>query len=534
MLGLDLRQYFINAMNRIHVAMGEKHLATSDTDGSDYRSSVFWGKTTHPSFEQLNQTKMLYRLRSGMSASDAIESILTSHSTYVECGVTTSIAYYLAVLQAMQHMHGELLGRKRFDKLFGERNFETPNQRRLILSPFSVVMGTKYLSEIGLLPVQPLSFFIDTVEMSNKVKLSQAVNIGSQLVFAGDPRYVQIHPAGMHGGYNCIVTSTNPLKVVASDAIGEITEDGLYELHISAFADIPTFMSFAMLDPKFRQSEAFLEIRRNGTSKERIPGFLTTVFRINPEKFESLIFQNEELLIPTINDYLELTKMRCIREGSSFEMASPSMGERTTIVTNSNIIESDYLFALNKGLKNFFKPQETTSSVTKKNSPNNITRKDTCENFLGEGLKMHLHALVEEEPTDLQFRKAANDGDLDKLKRLYSDDVLNSQGNRTGQTALHRAAARGHINIVHWLLSKNADVRIPDFKGEIAFNLAMNYPMIQEVLASHPNAKLAEAWSLMHKHILEESRKLTRDFGVPPPDYDPKSDCLRIYKGNKI
>lgn len=158
---------------------------------------------------------------------------------------------------------------------------------------------------------------------------------------------------------------------------------------------------------------------------------------------------------------------------------------------------------------------------------------ESTDDILANGLKRHLNKLIAEEPIDFKFRKAADSGDLAKIKELWSKDIVNIQGDSSGQTALHRAAAKGHTAIVEWLLSHSADPRIPDFKGNTAYLLAANHPETQAVLANHPQAKLAQAWSDMHKHLLQVNRDLYQDFGKAAPDYDPTTDCLKVYKGIK-
>ncbi|MGE3319208.1 MAG: ankyrin repeat domain-containing protein [Candidatus Berkiella sp.] len=140
---------------------------------------------------------------------------------------------------------------------------------------------------------------------------------------------------------------------------------------------------------------------------------------------------------------------------------------------------------------------------------------------------------LNQESIDFQFRKAANEGDFAKVQQLWSSDIVNIQGDSSGQTALHRAASQGHTNIVKWLLSKGADPRVPDFKGNTAFLLAAKHPATQAVLAQHPQAKLAEAWAEMHKHLMKTMRDMLSETGVCPPNYDPQADCLRVYKGVK-
>ena len=49
---------------------------------------------------------------------------------------------------------------------------------------------------------------------------------------------------------------------------------------------------------------------------------------------------------------------------------------------------------------------------------------------------------------------AAHKGDLEEIKRYLIKGVNINQGDYDGRTALHLAAAEGHENCVHFLLSK--------------------------------------------------------------------------------
>ena len=85
-----------------------------------------------------------------------------------------------------------------------------------------------------------------------------------------------------------------------------------------------------------------------------------------------------------------------------------------------------------------------------------------------------------------EFRKFADQGNLDKLKEMFHSDYLNSQGTDTGHTALHRAAGKGHLNVVEWLIKMGADVSIKDPKKQLT----------PRQLATHQN-----------KHIIAEFLK---------------------------
>ncbi len=317
---LDFRSPFLEAMNQVDAAKIAGHLIYPGKYVTKYKgepdmNSVLMGKTTHPSFEQLPQGQMLYRIKPGVSASEAIESLLTSHETVIECGVALAITYNLVVLHMMEKHHGRDAGKKRFDRLFGEKDKETPTHRRLVISVFSVVMGTQPYSHLDLMPVQPLSFFIDQRGLESKGQLAKEANVGTQIIFQGDPNYVRIHPAGVHGAYNCVVTSLSPLKVRSPDVAGkEITEEDIYPIHIKAYSKAPSYQSMSMYEPGFLASRELNELIAKGTQESKIPGFAPVMFKINEEKCRQLITMDIEKMVEILDRYLIETKLRCLQD----------------------------------------------------------------------------------------------------------------------------------------------------------------------------------------------------------------------------
>lgn len=99
-----------------------------------------------------------------------------------------------------------------------------------------------------------------------------------------------------------------------------------------------------------------------------------------------------------------------------------------------------------------------------------------------------LYAFTDSEarPTNLEerFIEAASRGDLFKVKRLlrkgininarvYSRTKILPPPKRVGgQTALHKAAANGHIRVVRYLIEAGANPSIKDYSGRSAIHLA--------------------------------------------------------------
>lgn len=545
---LGYREHFLKAMTDIEESQKNGHLLGptafiekhKQEEDSLHKATI--GSTTHPFFEKVSHPVKTYRLKPNISASVAIESLLESHETFVECGVALNIAYYLVVLRKMEETLGKEEGRKRFDILFGESDRNTPTSRRLIVSPLSIIMGTQALPAMEQLPVQPLSYFVEEKNVVTKSAIKENAQIGWQIVFAGDPNYPRIHPAGHHGAYNCVVTSLNPLKVRVFDLGNEeLIEDDLYRIHMQAYSETPSFESFFLLAKKFRKSKEFFEMI-NKTTRENIPGFIPDIFAINEMKLNFLLSGEIAEVTEALDGYIHTT-LKTVRKQylelrhSNSEAHAEKLLEdlkRMSLVFTEPLVNESTAFSGLTGLRGMFVSKAKPSLKPKQ--PANSARKveSKGDDVLANGLKRHLASLIEEKPLDVRFRNAANDGDLNKVKMLWTADIVNVQGDTTGQTALHRAASKGHIAIVEWLLENHADPKIPDFKGNTPYLLAAKFSSIQIILAKHPDAKKAQAFSALHKHLLNESRMMYLEEGISPPAYDPKSDCLRVYKGKRL
>lgn len=75
-----------------------------------------------------------------------------------------------------------------------------------------------------------------------------------------------------------------------------------------------------------------------------------------------------------------------------------------------------------------------------------------------------------------EFRQAAADGDLPKLRELYDTGAvknLNESGSSSERTALHWAAYHGHMQIVRYLIDLGAHVDVQDKEKNTPFNLVI-------------------------------------------------------------
>ncbi|XP_051784733.1 ankyrin repeat domain-containing protein 7-like [Erpetoichthys calabaricus] len=64
-----------------------------------------------------------------------------------------------------------------------------------------------------------------------------------------------------------------------------------------------------------------------------------------------------------------------------------------------------------------------------------------------------------------RLHKAAAEGDLSKVKELLSDIEVN-QRDKNNRTALHMAAAKGHVEVIRFLAEHNANLNLWDNYGE--------------------------------------------------------------------
>jgi ankyrin repeat protein len=75
-----------------------------------------------------------------------------------------------------------------------------------------------------------------------------------------------------------------------------------------------------------------------------------------------------------------------------------------------------------------------------------------------------------------EIHDAADNGDLETVKKLISaDPKLVDAPDREGKTALHYAAAKGHLNVVEWLVQKGANVNARNSSGITPLYLAKGF-----------------------------------------------------------
>lgn len=249
---LHPRFYVNEMMTLVERSKEQGHLLMPNSYPERYRNAPIYtrlqmnyGMTTHPAFEICEGYVKCYRLKSGYSASTALQELLNQYEMVVDCGLAQLLAYYLSILKTMQNREGEIAGAQRFDAFFGDKERAIPLHRRLVLSPEGPLMGSHRMPMIPrskkALPMQPLSFVFKLIESNDKNDLLQKIAVGSMLMFAGDPDYLIVHPLGVDGGHNCVVSAVQPLKVKTFN-LGdkELTENDLIENHKVAYRTLPS------------------------------------------------------------------------------------------------------------------------------------------------------------------------------------------------------------------------------------------------------------------------------------------------------
>ncbi len=271
------RRHLIRAMEKLETNEVRKHLITLDRFSSHYpntsldercHSSI--GHTTHPAFTNTPFLPgcNLYQLKPNYSASKAIEDLLHTYETVIDCGMAIGIAYYYALLQSMIEIHGEQNGKARFDAIFGDTAGNVPNERRILISkdgPMLLTQEGEKEVKIFTEPYQILSLLVEAKER-NKLELTGAI-----ITFKGDPYYYVKHPFGNEGNYNCVVVSIPPtskqILVRTFGLEGPLSEEGLLEKHLSAFAAEPS------VESRFISRTDNYHLQKLQARREAIQGF---------------------------------------------------------------------------------------------------------------------------------------------------------------------------------------------------------------------------------------------------------------------
>ena len=197
-----------------------------------------------------------------VSASDALDTLLGSGETVLDCGAAAGLAYQLAARTAFEVRHGKEKGRLRFDYLWGSARFEVPKVQRLLITNNGMVAGTEHFrtAEDGNInPLNPFAFFVGFTPLAEAAALAQhmgkdkgkhlealkrQLKVGSLVMFNGHPEYYSKHPSGLEGGYNAVVAEigTGPLALRFFGDVAETAADDL-DLALEAVRSPPLTLS---------------------------------------------------------------------------------------------------------------------------------------------------------------------------------------------------------------------------------------------------------------------------------------------------
>lgn len=452
-------QYINEVMHSIELSHKNGHLLYPDeyleqmsmSVSIEERNEIFCGFSNHPGFEKLPAINFSLKLKANVSASTAIQQLLTEYQTVVSCDFISVLTYYLCILKAMQSIHGELNGAKRFDLIYGSSEVKTPEWRLLYISAKGP-LATQY-------PLQPLSYVFETQIVNSKQELLAKAQLGNTILFVGDPYYSNIHPRGCDAGNVCIVTTTKPLKVrTFGVGNGEVTEKDLIQNHTQSYQSRPSIDSLAITKGKSFELQAQRPI-------PTIRGFENVIISWREAELSNLL----SLSIAEIESRLEIFKLQHIALTIPKDDRSKTLPS-TLVEESLDTLSMDQLFKLLSSISSQMAEASPSSPV--------------------EAVSTTPTLLPTMKPTvGRDFRKAASENDLAAMKSIYSASKvnINEKGHPSGRTALHQAAARGHADAVQWLLSKNAMVSEVDREGKTPLELASN-PKVIELLS----AKVAE------------------------------------------
>ncbi|XP_005379857.1 PREDICTED: ankyrin repeat domain-containing protein 42 isoform X2 [Chinchilla lanigera] len=85
-------------------------------------------------------------------------------------------------------------------------------------------------------------------------------------------------------------------------------------------------------------------------------------------------------------------------------------------------------------------------------------------------------------PQDQESHVAAYKGDLETLKKLLEDGIINfNERDDNGSTPMHKAAGQGHIECLQWLIKMGADNNITNKAGERPSDVAKRFAHLAAV-----------------------------------------------------
>ncbi|WP_265035169.1 MULTISPECIES: ankyrin repeat domain-containing protein [unclassified Wolbachia] len=83
-----------------------------------------------------------------------------------------------------------------------------------------------------------------------------------------------------------------------------------------------------------------------------------------------------------------------------------------------------------------------------------------------------------------ELYQAVSNCDVDKVKSLIENGIDLNERSSNGNTPLHKAIMLENIPVVRLLLSNCAKLFIKNKKGETAYDISQNKPLVQDLFAS--------------------------------------------------
>lgn len=366
MLNHHPRDYATQAMDAVIKSRKNGHLihfhqfVERYSQRPDYLECQRKGFTTHENFEILTDPTSTFRLKPQQSASKALTHILDNGEMLIDCGAAVNVAYYLAILWAMEAHEGQQKGRERFDALFGDANKITPETRRLVISPANVLMGLAPLKHKPQDPVHPLALFFKVDNFDHKRDLPEKAQIGDCLVFAGHPNYCRRHPLGTEANYTTVIYQKNPLKVKGHGFDKCVTEADLYARHMFAYNASPSRESKHILSQLSFNPSQFTFDR-----PDQIEGFMHCVTTFDDHFVNLLITHPIEMVIMSIEDY---QKSMYEHVSKKYSPAPEYTIAPATQSPSSSDTEKKPFLSDSKGFKGIFAPSTQRSRSSQKKS----------------------------------------------------------------------------------------------------------------------------------------------------------------------
>jgi hypothetical protein len=146
------------------------------------------------------EMEVTYRLKAKKNPIEALNNILTTGVSFVDCGSAITIAQYLTILDILKEYHGQKAGEEIFAKMFGELSSCPSSKGRMLISQYGI------LPRDGNSPKQPLSDFsrIGSNPTNSKSKIGKHAHIAIDRT-----RYLKKHNGGHAGGWNVICIGFN-------------------------------------------------------------------------------------------------------------------------------------------------------------------------------------------------------------------------------------------------------------------------------------------------------------------------------------